>query len=74
MSDELSPKDIPLIPGFQPEYLGNNVYVRFDGFGFVLYLDNSEDPHTQIYLEPDVYQSLTNYADKVAETIKALKG
>ena len=74
MSDELSPKDIPLIPGFQPEYLGNNVYVRFDVFGFVLYLDNGEDPHTQIYLEPDVYQSLTNYADKVAETIKALKG
>ncbi len=66
--------ELPLIEKFQPTYLGDSVYMRFDGYAFVIYTDNGMGAENEIYLEPDVIDSLQRYVDKVAETIKALRG
>jgi len=35
-------------------YLGDSVYVDFDGYSLILMTDNSEGPTNTIYLEPVV--------------------
>ena len=47
-----------------PEYLGDGVYVKFDGYGYELMADDHEDPSNTIYLETKVLRALIEY-DKV---------
>jgi hypothetical protein len=55
---------------YEATYLGDSVYAKFNDGCFILYLDNGEGAYNEIILEPDMIESLTNYADSVAEQIK----
>lgn len=49
----------------QPEYLGDSVYVTFDGFMFCLTTNNGMGATNTIYLELPVLDALNRYAEKV---------
>ena len=51
-------------PRPEKEYLGDGVYASFDGYHIEL---RANDPvhGPVIYMEPQVYQSLTRYAKKI---------
>jgi len=53
------------------EYIGDSVYVDFDGFSFVLTTENGRGPSNTIVLEPNVYEALVQYVGRVEEFIKA---
>ena len=46
-------------------YLGDSVYVHFDGYAMVLTTENGypDDPRNTIVLEPQVCDQLKNYID-----------
>lgn len=48
------------------QYLGDSVYVDFDGFGFVLTTENGypDDPRNRVVLEPEVYEALAKYVER----------
>ncbi|KKL18593.1 hypothetical protein LCGC14_2473950 [marine sediment metagenome] len=50
-----------------PEYLGDSVYIDFDGFLLTLTTDNGEGPSNTIHLEPAVYSALVNYVQRLKE-------
>ncbi len=52
-------------------YLGDSVYVDFDGYMLTLTTENGYDPSNTIYLEPEVYQQLTEYVKKIREELEA---
>lgn len=54
------------------EYLGDSVYVEFDGFGLTLTTNNGypDDPRNEIYLEPKIVENMIKYFDKIKEIIK----
>lgn len=54
----------------EPVYLGDSVYVEFDGFQVRLYLNNGMGDHNSIYMEPDVLIAFQNYLLKLSEHIK----
>jgi hypothetical protein len=47
-------------------YLGDSVYVEFDGEIVVLTTENGlpDDPRNRIVLEPNVYASLVRYVER----------
>lgn len=50
------------------DYLGDSVYAREDGFGsIILTTENGEpdDPSNTIVLEPEVYEALVRFHDKM---------
>jgi hypothetical protein len=47
------------------EYLGDGVYVIYDGYGIWLHADSHEFPTDRIYLEPEVLEKLNNFAKEV---------
>ena len=46
-------------------YLGDGVYVRYDGFALVLTTENGLSVGNTIVMEPHVFHSLTEYVDKL---------
>lgn len=42
-------------------YLGDGVYVGFDGYGVWLHANDQDDPTDKIYLEPEVCKALIRY-------------
>lgn len=44
-------------------YLGDGVYVKFDGYGIELRANNHETPTDVIYLEPFVLENLIKFAN-----------
>ena len=56
----------------RPDYLGDSVYVEWDGNGLILTTRNGlpTDPSNTIYLEPYVYTALVEYV-KNLKTIQA---
>ena len=47
-------------------YLGDGVYATFDGYG--IYLDlRGQDNTTKIYLEPEVFDKLKQFAKSLKE-------
>jgi hypothetical protein len=50
-------------------YLGDSVYVEFDGFQFNLTTENGYEASNRIALEPEVFEKLSSYV----ETHKAAK-
>ena len=51
------------------QYLGDSVYVEFDGYGLVLTTENGylDDPRNRIVLEPEVYEALTKLCERIKE-------
>ncbi len=45
-------------PGDEPLYIGDSVYVTFDGYQLRLYTDNGLGASNEIYLEPAVAGTL----------------
>jgi len=56
----------------EKEYIGDGVYVQFDGYGILLtterYDGRGQAATHYIFLEPEVFQSLANYAARVWTT------
>lgn len=52
------------------DYLGDGVYVQFDGYHIVLYLDNGYGPHSQISLEPEVLDAFDRYKVRLKSIIE----
>mgnify|MGYP001591535628 CR=1 FL=1 len=55
---------------YEPDYLGDGVYVCFDGYQIELRGNDFDAPTDVIYLEPSVVQALRRYFDR----IDALRG
>lgn len=49
------------------EYLGDGVYVEYNGYAIVLTADGSYGTNNTIVLEPDVYFALLKYVEKLKE-------
>ena len=47
------------------DYIGDGVYVEFDGFGIELRANSPDSPHV-IYLEPQVLEALNRFAKRCA--------
>lgn len=52
------------------EYLGDGVYVDFDGYQLVLTAENGISATNTIYMEPGVYLALTEYTKRLREKNK----
>ena len=46
------------------EYIGDGVYVEFDGYGIWLKVNDHEFPTDKVYLEPTVLEALNRFATK----------
>lgn len=53
-------------------YIGDSVYVEFDGFHIILTTNNGypDDPRNRIGLEPQVWASLDNWVKQLHEAIR----
>jgi hypothetical protein len=47
------------------DYLGDSVYVDFDGYMICLTTENGMGPTNTIYLEPEVYKALLSYVERL---------
>lgn len=57
-------------PNFKA-YIGDSVYVQFDGYHIVLTTENGypDDPRNRIALEPEVYSALGEWVARLKERI-----
>jgi hypothetical protein len=49
------------------QYIGDGVYVSFDGYSIVLRTLRDTDCNHYIYLEPAVWSNLKDYVDRLSE-------
>jgi hypothetical protein len=49
------------------EYLGDGLYVAYDGFQIELYATNGERVTNQVYLEPAVLAAFLRYVERLKE-------
>lgn len=49
----------------EPSYLGDGVYVRWDGFMLCLTTENGVETTNTIYLEPEVWRALAAYVEHI---------
>lgn len=55
------------------EYIGDSVYADCDGYGLTLTTENGFGPSNTIYLEPTVYDALTEFVARLkAENIESI--
>jgi len=54
-------------------YLGDSVYVDYDGYALILTTENGMGPSNTIYLEPSVYYSLFEYVRALKEAGSVIK-
>lgn len=52
----------------EKRYLGDGVYVGYDGYGFTLTTENGIEVSNTIYLEPQVCNDLIRYVKEANET------
>ena len=55
-----------------PRYLGDSVYVGFDGYHYWLMTWNgyADDPRNKIALEPSVYKALVKWVENLKNQVK----
>ena len=58
--------DIP-----EPAYIGDGVYIMYDGHGIWLHANSWQEPTDRIYLEPQVLASLIRQAKEWDERFNA---
>jgi len=46
-------------------YLGDGLYVKFDGYQIVLLSNDPKNPTNEVYLEQSVFNQLINYANTI---------
>ena len=51
------------------EYLGDGVYIEFDGYGFVITTEDGYSTTNRIVLEPYVYEQMLEYVNKLKSTL-----
>lgn len=44
-------------------YLGDGVYIMYDGFSLILTTEDGIRTTNRIFMEPEVYQALLNYVE-----------
>jgi hypothetical protein len=49
-------------------YIGDSVYVDFDGYSLILTTENGGEPSNTIYLEPIVWADLVAYVKRLKES------
>ena len=54
--------------GAMKQYLGDSVYVDFDGLMMTLTTENGRTPSNTIHLESQVYKALQEYVERLQET------
>lgn len=54
-------------------YIGDGVYVEFDGFSIVVTTENGIKVTNRIVLELEVYTSLVDYVNELITALKARK-
>jgi len=54
------------------QYLGDGVYVDFDGFALVLTTENGIETTNTIVLEPEVYSALLAYVATLPRAIRVV--
>jgi hypothetical protein len=47
------------------DYIGDGVYVEFDGYGLVLTTENGIEVTNTIVLEPDVFLALKQFVERL---------
>lgn len=47
------------------QYLGDSVYVDWDGYNIVLQTDNGMGIDQQIFVEPEVFEKLCTYVEEL---------
>jgi hypothetical protein len=47
------------------DYLGDSVYVDYDGYSLTLTTENGAGPSNTIVLEPEVYRALLSYVERL---------
>jgi hypothetical protein len=52
------------------EYLGDGLYVSFDGFQFRLYTSNGIQMISEVFLEPEVLKNFEDYVQRIRESMK----
>jgi hypothetical protein len=56
------------------EYLGDSVYAELEDGMIKLYLNNGEGGHSAIRLEPEVFEALLHFAQRIGWRTDAPKG
>lgn len=49
------------------DYIGDGVYVEYDGYGIALNANDATNPTDSIYLEPEVCAGLLRFIQRVQE-------
>lgn len=59
----------------KPQYIGDSVYIHFDGYHFILETcnGNPDDPTNRIAIEPDVWNGFFQYRKELYENFEALE-
>jgi len=55
------------------DYLGDSVYANFDGYHIVLTTNNGLGASNTIALDPDVYNALLQFKERIKQEIKKAK-
>ena len=58
----------------EKRYLGDGVYVEFDGYQFKLTTENGIRMTNTIYLEPSVFRALEQYVEAVRDATSRQAG
>jgi hypothetical protein len=53
------------MPDKNKDYIGDGVYVEYDGYGITLKANSPDAPTDTIYLEPSVMVNLQNFVQRV---------
>ena len=56
------------------DYIGDGVYVKYDGFGILLSANDHRNPTDKIYIEPKVMAGLVGFAERIGWKFKLQDG
>lgn len=66
MSDEHQPPTAGFsVANEHREFLGDGVYVDFDGYHLVLQVENGISVTAEIFIEPEVFENFCSYVERL---------